>query len=1687
MGGKKKAQRTKGNTRPSSSGRSADLLTKDGRVSTGFVGFGALSGDLGYVPLQGVEDIDTSVDSDFRMVMRKITKKDVTTKLKAIQEFTSLCKDKDEDSVKGTLPYWRRLYSRTCMDYDRRVREALQQAHEQLALKVRRSLAPHLKSIMGPWLLSQCDTYAPAASAAKSAFNSAFPLSKQSEAILFCKEDILMYIQDNLFKQTAATLSDPKSTPAEEMETKYNRVITSSFLALNYFLLSIPKKEHENLVEIYRTLFEEPKFWKYSKSKTPMIRGAFYSTISALCQVVPEMTNKYSVKLTPSVLGNLDDTDPVVCQPLWEAVLYVVSIITECWQHINVRKALLPKLWSVFRQGGNGSASVVYPNFLPLLSKIPSEIISQNVQFYQEWFGNMKTGLTVERVLMSSSECSAIIVAYMECLRLSLQKHLQDTAENRLIQNYLILDQLMPMIETSIVEEKTQQSSSSLYVQICDLVNYLEKESDKETNLRLLELFWENLTCICVKYVNDDSIARQLENMALLLECIKSPDIARKMTLKKSVKVKFSEDAVNTGARRKTMPTDEEEPKMVVVDDVKSEGITQASLLDLVCKVTSISLQVIQSTQSLVHQRFLARLVKRFADAKLFNSLVTKRTDILSDESELKQDIDKTYTSKFFHMILLPWIDEVENHRGMYSVDCIVDLVLTVIKSCHDEAEKTSILNEATTDWCDPDITRWLKGPEFGKKLIQVAVQLCHNSLTSDTSESSNDSSWMIISLGLSTNQNLDIVSDKLKQTWKAGTKSLICQFGALLKDDGFLCRAVSWIKQTLMTCTTCKSANHLAESAVQLCHIVISSLPSEVDVDDSKDSSNNHIILTLWDILLPSSDEWNEHRTHLPNNWKATLAMKRIITVADIPESFTSSCSSTPKYILLSIFSSVMFKKCCHSNRMMMDLDSESISNVLDIGDFLPSVLECVYGLKWCHSVLGLPAFKSPYPQVVTGYLSDVEVSWEILSSNLEEIFHNYQAGHWELLLALTFERSLQNGYLWSQCTSYIISSCIQNNIFQFDVIQCAGTLDRFAILDDGSLHTLQSVIPYITSEEVLQLIEINVAKLLTCTESENTVLSSGTGALSIINKCLHHSTTITSDLLISALDQLASLKDEIDELFLFSCNMNEITSSKMNFNIEAAELMISVVKRKPDVFVTKHWDFFMCSLVSWIQSCAESLRNEPTILCQVFSCSVLDLLSAVSDYIQSGTHTLNTSQISEWHEFFSDNAYTTLFPLFIHIIDCLSSKDECELDDEVIQSLCVAMTGITSQQMKESKITMKLRVDISHHLPDEIQSLLNHLCPLMILKRKDVQVTACQLLLKLIPELPKLDESLLLEIEDKDEIVLFPTGAVMEVLNATSDYLDDFLSPVRVGDCVFIEAYSDQYHYTFAYLSSWNLLLAFFKSAKAELRAGYAAYLRKHKMVDSLLSNLFRLMPMVPVVSTDAAVTKTSMFNSLPQLNIKGKCPETEIHHLACAVYQSALEDLPAMVRQWWNSQDKRVAAHVDGFTTKYVTPSLVSQEIQSIQNSEQTLENLTVKGRPITREIIATYTMDLSEEVSIELVIQLPPNYPLGKVVVDSGKKIGVSTSQWRNWMLQLTTFLVHQNGSVMDGLTLWKRNVDKRFEGLEDCMICFSVIHGSSYSLPRLTCRTCKKKYHSECLYKWFSTSNQSTCPLCRNLF
>jgi len=66
------------------------------------------------------------------------------------------------------------------------------------------------------------------------------------------------------------------------------------------------------------------------------------------------------------------------------------------------------------------------------------------------------------------------------------------------------------------------------------------------------------------------------------------------------------------------------------------------------------------------------------------------------------------------------------------------------------------------------------------------------------------------------------------------------------------------------------------------------------------------------------------------------------------------------------------------------------------------------------------------------------------------------------------------------------------------------------------------------------------------------------------------------------------------------------------------------------------------------------------------------------------------------------------------------------------------------------------------------------------------------------------------------------------------------------------------------------------------------------------------------------------------------------------------------------------------------------------------------LQIKVHPSVREVVAIYKV---EEAEMEISLQLPNNYPLSPVRIESRKQL-VDSGQWHNKMMQLSFFLTHQ---------------------------------------------------------------------------
>ncbi|XP_051902759.1 E3 ubiquitin-protein ligase listerin isoform X2 [Hippocampus zosterae] len=1757
MGGKNK-QRTKGNVRPSSSGRAAEVLTRESGAIPGFVGFDTtVSSELSYVPaFHGAEELDTLVDAEFRLVLRKLSKRDVVTRLKAVQDFGSMCQERGAEDVKGVLPYWPRIYCKISVDHDRRIREATQLALEQLVLKVRRSLAPFLKSLMGHWILSQCDTYTPAASAARRAFQAAFSAAKQPEALSFCKDEILNVLQDILLKDTADTLSDAQTVTEDEREAKYLRMLTSSLLGVKRLLSLLPQNDMATMEHRLAHLVNPAKFWKYSRHKAPQVRGAFFEMLCAVCELTPSLAQSEAPRLCPAVLLSIDDTDPLVLPAVWESVLHVASSISDCWTHVNPKKGFLPKLWSLLKEGGKGMAKALHPNLMPLLSKLPQQVTDPALEFHTTFFTSLILGISSERAANSPSESAVIVTATIECLRFCILCHSAQEEEDQCkIRTMLISQQLLPLLEKAF-ENPTLQNGPLFLLVTEMLVSWEKRVSGESKGHRdvfqgLVADFWEELGIVFTRHTDSEEASLQaLEGIAALLQVMRYPErVNKRHTLKKSVKISFSESE------------DGDKPGTEGGEVVKTE-LTSANVCsspqtrhfeEAVCQLVQLCLVHVNERSSERHLVFLSLLLQSFHTTNIFTTLVE-----LDDEGSEPRAEGRANNPavRFLLERVVPWLADKERT----DTEHLVEMVFSSL-SCCSRQETTRILDHITAMELHCGITlqiiqracaeqdtlancrEWLKGSALGEHLLALTQELCKvRPGCSSFASSSSRHSWTLISLVLSQHHNnepligaaymekilenlhatlsetkslsdagnieplvsfiCDVAStffssvqnclllpsaeellftvfqliaqdqthtylsdsllDKLGKVCVAGVQSLVQHSEYEVAQGGFLHSAAIWVQSRLLT----------ASLDIKSLRYLVLAVQSVVETITSVCGQDSAILSHFFTHLMPNINGWAKLRQALPSHWvKAPLLASRYRGVCETSREDMwklKMAKVLPAHLCICALLGKVSRAASLSNwNQKNDKCQRQLPNLMH------TVAELLYALQWCKEVEHAPTLVSTYHGLLT--------EWE-LSEGLHDLVATTD------LLEMLYSRSVELGGLWSLTLENYIRTHNLAATHSASLRKLYGSVDSLCPMSPSKLSTLQVLCPIMTQEERQSLVALATAGIINWEEDDNVY-----GNVVVLLCCLQADTQVEVEVVPAILSTMMEWRIHKEDWFLFGSDLSKATTQELNLTVELMRFLSWLVTRCPTILGNSQWDFLLCAMLAWLEVASENVSSLWNPWVQLLACESAALVVNLSRFFASAPpdvlEKLPSELVAEWQDFFVDGIYNLLFPMPVNITDAFKEPDDPVFPLAVLQSFGVALTYAPVQQLNQNSLPAKFVADQKTNLPQPLQTLLNTFCPLLVFKARPLQVTVYHLLAKVMPQLPECDgegDGSKSE-DDGDEPNLSPPAALMAVLSTCEELCDSILAGLQVGEFAMVSPHSVEYSCILGYLLAWKLLLTFFRSSPSHLRAHYAQYLKKTSSLSKLLLHLFKLMPENPIFpgqSAETRDTKTYFTENLTLAVNESDDIERELPHLACSVYYDTVQDLPAMVRLWWNSQEKRVSGTVEKFTTKYVSPVLSAQEISSVHSSTQMFESMTVKARSAAREVIATYSVD---EIFIELVIQLPQSHPLGSVVVESGRRVGVSVQQWRNWMLQLSTYLTHQNGTIMEGLALWKNNVDKRFEGIEDCMICFSVIHGSNYSLPKKACRTCKKKFHSACLYKWFTSSNKSTCPLCRESF
>ncbi|PFH48098.1 hypothetical protein AMATHDRAFT_66268, partial [Amanita thiersii Skay4041] len=386
---------------------------------------------------------------------------------------------------------------------------------------------------------------------------------------------------------------------------------------------------------------------------------------------------------------------------------------------------------------------------------------------------------------------------------------------------------------------------------------------------------------------------------------------------------------------------------------------------------------------------------------------------------------------------------------------------------------------------------------------------------------------------------------------------------------------------------------------------------------------------------------------------------------------------------------------------------------------------------------------------------------------------------------------------------------------------------------------------------------------------------------------------------------------------------------------------------------------------------------------------------------------------------------------------------------------------------------ICRELVLTIVQDLPKSLidQDTLPKMCHILMDPSADVQIMAYQLL---HIAAKKRTEYLVIEAGvDVDSTVKIELPTELLAILQLDITLGDWENPW-------------QERQVFGYLLSWMLVFESFQDASLRVRSSYIEQLRNL----DLISKTF--MPsMLTLLLLDQGIAKAFKLDmwAVDEYHIElyepGNAFSTPL--LAAHLYYRALLTVPALIHNWvLDCKDRQVSTAVTTYTSTHFSPVIVHVELAHVKSEEAmaelTNENFTIKVITSANEVVASYAVD---EHQLEIRLKIPADWPLHKIEVKDVKRVGVDEHRWRAWILAVQQSIWSHNGRILDGLSLFKKNVTLHFEGQTECAICYSIISPMDGSLPKKPCRTCKNRFHAGCLYKWFNTSHSSSCPLCRS--
>ncbi|GKT61632.1 RING zinc finger [Colletotrichum tofieldiae] len=1594
--------------------------------ASGFGGFSSAAGS-GLSYLAEPPDLSSISDANVVVSFKNTLKKDATTKAKALEDLLAYVQahpfEKDGGAEEAVLEAWVQIYPRISIDNSRRVRELSHTLQFELMKSARKRMEKRVPKIVGTWLAGLYDKDRVVSRAANDGLSSF--LNSPEKVVLFwkkCQSQILTYATDAI-QETKDTLSDERSTTADDAEAKYLRVVGASISLVLGLLQKLESADIQKEEEAYDTFFAEEKVWKSVVMGDASVRRSACQLLWACLDKRPELVSSQISRLKKTFI-----TEGLKSSQTGSAVEYVrvltklTSKFPEIWTSSSEKKTPITRLNSFLEKGSHGSSAKYWEHLEELIKGIPVEHFT--VEASADALKSMRIGITSREEPRMNATLAW--TCYVRTTKHFLQNFPSDGPQARLVQEYLF-----PLLEHFLFP--TPENSSW--------------EIGGTGRLAVLREVYE----VAADSPSPDLVQATTEK----LEALSSAFCKRISNSLPEVSKDYekSQEAVSAEGNR----------WFTLVGQVQKTGQSSIGLL------MGPSKAIITSSLDLLANRNL----KPYGAAGVVYS-VGKNAPKVWEDADAAQALEQFLATQGRDRMevlmasrsaadLLNCVNVLGTLKGQETayaaiwktwIDALLDLSDEKLATrgverliANQQAAELSKSHEKLQSFLEAKCSSTARGESDSWSLFEAA--LGNDAVTESTAKTVVDNSIS----ALSQDKQHSIQALRALETLANNKPGLLSQdesthmavvtelLGlAELNDRAISSRAISL--RALLEQPTDGTSPVVAIIQRNLEEAGPQSLGIETLVQQALQAAKAGSIST--EDLFPSTNVWMQQ---LSNFLQGSLNPSLSITSGLGGAHFLIQPTEQAQRI-----------------RVRRDRDGYSV----------PARMAS-YTSKLLSSDISVSALPESF-QVELLYLLCISI--QMVSDQITLMDEN------KLFLKLDMADTL------ALAESFVSSTRVTINAIADDA---KGWRDGSEV---GSTKLVNSLIAIMT-QETKELTPLGVYSSRALSELIQT-LAEKHGYPAAGDEKINQLATFraTPPTVLAATAVLAGFGESLESSKAINMLCNRLISDIAGASVEPGKadktlqvlvllnacLQVYEVGEIP--VANNRIVFAVRQITSWMD---DTLNLTPALSAEI--CRALQrLLPSMKDVYGSYWEKAIEFSTALWAKA-SDDRLDDSLP-YIHASLKLMAALETlsEPNDDLVEALkefaeTKSLSLIELLKLDRERSTQPLEIVDAiicrqvNKIPLKHVNDLSDLYGLIAAESRSIQTAAFNLLHYALPA-------------RQEEL------SVNILLDKTDARLPDELLSLLL-DAPTLERYPDEVLAQFplairSYLLSWHLIFDAFSTASLKVRNDYTEHLKTENYIAPLLDFTF------DVLGHSAAHPLNLEREGLTAQHITSynvsladtESDERNLHWLLVHLYYLTLKYTPGLFKTWYlDCRSKQTRIAVEGWMTRYFSPIIVSDALDEVSAwaasqeppADDDEKELVVKVSKTGKEITAGYEVD---ESMASIAVKVPASYPIEGVSVVGINRVAVSERKWQSWLLTTQGVITFSNGSIIDGLSAFRRNIVGALKGQTECAICYSII-STDKKMPDKRCQTCKNLFHRTCLYKWFQSSNQNTCPLCRN--